>query len=90
MTYLQSCRHHLVLVYTREILILDLEINQTVGIIPAERTGSPFTEVKAKLVVSFQISNNVLDMKRLSVIVISVQITCIRQTIDILILFNLP
>ncbi|XP_053406773.1 WD repeat-containing protein 11-like [Mercenaria mercenaria] len=43
--YLRSCRHHLVLVYPREILILDLEINQTVGIIPAERTGSPFLEV---------------------------------------------
>ncbi|KAL4232352.1 WD repeat-containing protein 11 [Mactra antiquata] len=43
--YLRSCRHHLVLVYSREILILDLEINQTVGIIPAERTGSPFMEI---------------------------------------------
>ncbi|WAR21719.1 WDR11-like protein [Mya arenaria] len=45
MTYLRSCRHHLMLVYPREILILDLEINQTVGIIAAERTGSPFLEV---------------------------------------------
>lgn len=43
--YHQSCRHHLVLVYTREILILDLEINQTVGIIPIERAGSPFVQV---------------------------------------------
>ncbi|XP_052225390.1 WD repeat-containing protein 11-like isoform X2 [Dreissena polymorpha] len=45
MLYLRSCRHHLLLVYPREVLILDLEINQTVGIIPADRTGSPFLEV---------------------------------------------
>ncbi|XP_062608661.1 WD repeat-containing protein 11-like isoform X2 [Saccostrea cucullata] len=41
----QSCRHHLILVYPREILILDLEINQTVGIIPMERAGSPFVQI---------------------------------------------
>ncbi|XP_074640587.1 WD repeat-containing protein 11-like isoform X2 [Tubulanus polymorphus] len=45
LTYLLSCRHHLLLVYSREMLILDLEINQTVGIIPMERTGSPFIQV---------------------------------------------
>lgn len=48
--YHQSCRHHLVLVYTREILILDLEINQTVGIIPIERAGSPFVQVRGKII----------------------------------------
>ncbi|KAK3094363.1 hypothetical protein FSP39_000768, partial [Pinctada imbricata] len=42
--YHRSCRHHLLLVYPREILILDLEINQTVGIIPMEKTGSPFVQ----------------------------------------------
>ena len=41
----QACRHHLILLYPREILILDLDINQTVGIIPMERTGSPFMQV---------------------------------------------
>lgn len=46
LVYHQSCRHHLILVYTREILILDLEINQTVGIIPLERAGSPFVQVR--------------------------------------------
>ena len=46
LTYHQACRHHLILLYSREILILDLEINQTVGIIPMERTGSPFTQVR--------------------------------------------
>lgn len=45
MTYLRSCRHHLVLLYPREILLMDLEINQTVGIISADRSGSPFLEV---------------------------------------------
>lgn len=46
LVYHQSCRHHLILVYIREILILDLEINQTVGIIPLERAGSPFVQVR--------------------------------------------
>ncbi|XP_038045535.1 WD repeat-containing protein 11-like isoform X5 [Patiria miniata] len=45
MTYLQSRRQHLLLVYPREILILDLDIYQTVGMIPMERSGSPFQQV---------------------------------------------
>lgn len=40
--YLKSQRHHLVLVYAREILILDLEIRQTVTAIPMDRSGCPF------------------------------------------------
>ena len=47
LAYHKACRHHLILVYAREILILDLEINQTVGTIPMERTGSPFLEVQS-------------------------------------------
>lgn len=43
--YHQSCRHHLILLYPREILVLDLEINQTVGIIQMERSGSPYVQV---------------------------------------------
>lgn len=30
---------------TKEILILDLEVNQTVGVIAIERTGVPFLQV---------------------------------------------
>ena len=45
LTYHRSRRHHIILVYPREILILDLEINQTVGIIPMDRSGSPFVQV---------------------------------------------
>ncbi|GAB1607865.1 WD repeat-containing protein 11-like isoform X2 [Argonauta hians] len=45
LAYHNCCRHHLILVYPREVLILDLKINQTVGIIPMERTGSPFMQV---------------------------------------------
>ncbi|XP_077991912.1 WD repeat-containing protein 11-like isoform X2 [Glandiceps talaboti] len=45
MTYLQSSRHHLLLLYSREVLIVDLEINQTVGVIPMERSGSPFLQI---------------------------------------------
>ncbi|XP_072042557.1 WD repeat-containing protein 11-like isoform X2 [Amphiura filiformis] len=43
--YLQSRRNHILLVYPREILILDLNIHQTVGTIPMERSGSPFQQV---------------------------------------------
>ena len=46
LTFHQACRHHLVLLYPREVLVLDLDINQTVGIIPMERTGSPFVQVE--------------------------------------------
>ncbi|KAK3729030.1 hypothetical protein RRG08_005403 [Elysia crispata] len=40
-----SCRHHLILLYPREMLILDLEINQTVGLIALDRSSSSFTKV---------------------------------------------
>ena len=49
LAYHRACRHHLILVYSREISILDLEINQTVGIIPIDRTGSPFAQVGARV-----------------------------------------
>ncbi|XP_078587664.1 WD repeat-containing protein 11-like isoform X3 [Branchiostoma floridae x Branchiostoma japonicum] len=45
--YLRSCRNHLLLVYSKELLILDLEIKQTVGIVAIERSGSPFLQVIA-------------------------------------------
>ncbi|KAK7110591.1 WD repeat-containing protein 11-like [Littorina saxatilis] len=45
LSFHHSCRHHILLLYAREILILDLQINQTVGIIAMDRTSSPFTEV---------------------------------------------
>ncbi|GFR86903.1 WD repeat-containing protein 11 [Elysia marginata] len=41
----RSCRHHLILLYPREMLILDLEINQTVGLIALDRSSSSFTKV---------------------------------------------
>lgn len=43
LSYHRSFRHHLLLLYSREILILDMEIHQTVGIVPLERNGSPFS-----------------------------------------------
>ncbi|CAL1537683.1 unnamed protein product [Lymnaea stagnalis] len=43
----RSCRHHLMLLYPREMLILDREINQTVGIIALDRSSSSFTKVIA-------------------------------------------
>ncbi|XP_076467443.1 WD repeat-containing protein 11-like [Babylonia areolata] len=45
LSFHQSCRHHILLLYAREILILDLQINQTVGIIAMDRTSSPFIQV---------------------------------------------
>ena len=35
----------MLLLYPREILILDLEVNQTVGVIAIGRTGVPFLQV---------------------------------------------
>ncbi|CAK6435972.1 unnamed protein product [Pipistrellus nathusii] len=45
LAYLPSKRSHMLLLYPREILILDLEVNQTVGVIAIERTGVPFLQV---------------------------------------------
>ncbi|ESO13031.1 hypothetical protein HELRODRAFT_63831 [Helobdella robusta] len=41
----KSRRHHLILMYSKETLVLDLEINQTVGVISIERSGSPFLKI---------------------------------------------
>ena len=54
LTYHQASRHHIILVYPREILMLDLNINQTVGIIPMERSGSPFIQVTLVLIAATQ------------------------------------
>ena len=40
-TFSRSCRHHLFLLYSREVVILDVEINQAVGVITLERNASP-------------------------------------------------
>ncbi|KFO66207.1 WD repeat-containing protein 11, partial [Corvus brachyrhynchos] len=45
LSYLPSKRNYMLLLYPREILILDLEVNQTVGVIAIERTGVPFIQV---------------------------------------------
>ncbi|KAM4703755.1 WD repeat-containing protein 11 [Rhinophrynus dorsalis] len=45
LSYLPSKRNHMLLLYPREILILDLEVNQTVGVVAIERTGIPFLQV---------------------------------------------
>lgn len=46
LSYLPSKRNYMLLLYPREILILDLEVNQTVGVIAIERTGVPFLQVR--------------------------------------------
>ncbi|XP_043912007.1 WD repeat-containing protein 11 [Protopterus annectens] len=45
LSYLPHKRNHMLLLYPREILILDLEVNQTVGVVAIERTGVPFVQV---------------------------------------------
>ncbi|XP_029466396.1 WD repeat-containing protein 11 isoform X4 [Rhinatrema bivittatum] len=45
LSYLLSKKNHMLLLYPREILILDLEVNQTVGVVAIERTGVPFIQV---------------------------------------------
>ncbi|XP_069045129.1 WD repeat-containing protein 11 isoform X2 [Lepisosteus oculatus] len=45
LSYLPSKRNHMLLLYPREILILDLEVSQTVGVVAIERTGVPFIQV---------------------------------------------
>ncbi|XP_062320445.1 WD repeat-containing protein 11 [Osmerus eperlanus] len=45
LSYLPSKRSHMLLLYPREILILDLELSQTVGVVAIERSGVPFIQV---------------------------------------------
>ncbi|MEQ2159181.1 hypothetical protein GOODEAATRI_020054, partial [Goodea atripinnis] len=50
LSYLPSKRNHMLLLYPREILILDLELSQTVGVVAIERSGVPFTQSVQELV----------------------------------------
>lgn len=43
--YHKSLRHHLILLYPRDIILIDLHIHQTIGIVPIERTMSPLLQV---------------------------------------------
>ncbi len=43
-TYHRSVRNHLLLVYPREVLILDLDLGQTVGLISFDRNGPPVVD----------------------------------------------
>ncbi|TSN48459.1 WD repeat-containing protein 11 [Bagarius yarrelli] len=45
LSYLPSKKSHMLLLYPREILILDLELSQTVGVVAIERSGVPFIQV---------------------------------------------
>ena len=41
----QSRKNHIILLYAREVLILDLDVNQIIEAISADKTGSPFQQV---------------------------------------------
>lgn len=41
----QARKNHIILLYAREVLILDLKVNQIIEAISAEKTGSPFQQV---------------------------------------------
>ncbi|BET01493.1 WD repeat domain 11 [Nesidiocoris tenuis] len=43
--YHKSLRHHLILLYPRDVILVDLHINQTIGVIPFEKTMSPLVQV---------------------------------------------
>ncbi|KAF7710966.1 hypothetical protein HF521_009838 [Silurus meridionalis] len=45
LSYMPSKKSHMLLLYPREILILDLELSQTVGVVAIERSGVPFIQV---------------------------------------------
>lgn len=46
MCYHRSIRYHLLLLFPREILLLDLQIKQTVGIVPiGDKVSSPYLQV---------------------------------------------
>ena len=45
MMYHRSLCHHLLLLYPRDILLIDLHINQTVGIVSVEKAMSPLVQV---------------------------------------------
>lgn len=40
----------MLLLYPREILILDLELSQTVGVVAIERSGVPFIQVRCCII----------------------------------------
>ena len=45
LAYHRTVKDQILLLYSREILVLDLIINQTVGIIAIDRAMSPFSQV---------------------------------------------
>ncbi|XP_037068815.1 WD repeat-containing protein 11-like [Pollicipes pollicipes] len=45
MCYHRARRHLLLLLYGRELLLLDLQLLQAVATVPADKSGSPFTQV---------------------------------------------
>lgn len=48
MTYHQSLKNHVILLYARDILLIDLQINMTVGIISIDKSNSPLLQVLLK------------------------------------------
>lgn len=47
----------MLLLYPREILILDLELSQTVGVVAIERSGVPFIQVSRCIPVQLILCN---------------------------------
>lgn len=45
LTYHRSLRNHVLLLYPRDILLIDLHINMTVGVISIDKTSSPLLQV---------------------------------------------
>lgn len=45
LTYHKSLRNHIILLYQRDILLIDLHINMTVGVVSIDKTASPLLQV---------------------------------------------
>ena len=48
LTYHRSLRNHIILLYQRDILLIDLHINMTVGVISIDKSASPLLQVKSQ------------------------------------------
>lgn len=54
LVYHKSLKNHVILLYPRDILLIDLHINMTVGVISIDKSSSPLMQVKT--LVSFALT----------------------------------
>lgn len=47
LVYHRALRNHVILLYARDILLIDLHINMTVGVVSIDKSSSPLLQVSA-------------------------------------------